>query len=115
MRTWFLILAGAALWSGAARADSCPVVDDARAARALDVLDRHPDVISYCEPCGDVAPEPPVHVTRTVARHGPRGVEIVLDGRAIDLAYTYVQTSSHRYENLAALAGCPTTGVSPSL
>jgi hypothetical protein len=33
----------------------------------------------------------------------------------IDLAYTFVQTGPDEFENLAALAGCPTSGVSGKL
>ena len=41
--------------------------------------------------------------------------EVRFNGEAIDLAYTYVQTSPRRYDNLAVLVNCPTVGVSPSL
>jgi hypothetical protein len=41
--------------------------------------------------------------------------EVVLDGEPIDLAYIYLRTSDRQYRNLAMLAGCPTTGVSPRL
>jgi hypothetical protein len=110
-----LIAALAVAWPAAARADQCAVVDRATAARAIDELFRHAEIISYCEPCGDAAPGLPTHAARAMTRHVEGGVEVVIDGRPVDLAYTYVQTSSHRYENLAALVACPTTGVSPSL
>jgi hypothetical protein len=116
MRSW--IIAGAlasCAWSAAAYADQCAVLDETTAARAVDALRRHPDIVSFCEPCGEVAPGVPDRVTRVAARPTGGGFEVSVDGRPVDLAYTYARTSSHRYENLAALAACPTTGVSPSL
>lgn len=116
MRSW--IIAGAlasCAWPVVAYADQCAVLDEATAARAVDALRRHPDIVSFCEPCGEVAPGVPDRVTNVAARHTGGGFEVWVDGRPVDLAYTYARTSSHRYENLAALAACPTTGVSPSL
>jgi hypothetical protein len=40
---------------------------------------------------------------------------VLIDDVAIDLAYVYVKTADRQYRNLAMLAGCPTTGVSPRL
>ena len=116
MRAWMITgaVAGCA-WAATARADQCAVLDDATAARAVEALRRYPDIESLCEPCGDVAPAPPALATRAEAQRTSGGVEVLVDGRPVDLAYTYVKTSSHRYENLAALVACPTTGVSPSL
>jgi hypothetical protein len=98
-----------------AYADQCVVVDEVAAARAVDALRSHPDVVMFCEPCGDAAPGMPGRITHAAARRNATGYEVAVDGRPIDLAYTYVQTSSHRYDNLAALAACPTQGVSASL
>lgn len=115
-RSWMIAgaLAGCA-WSASARADQCAVLDKTTAAHAVDALHRYSDVVSYCEPCGELAPGEPVDTTGAEARRFAGGFEVVLDHQPIDLAYTYVRTSSHRYENLAALVGCPTRGVSPSL
>jgi hypothetical protein len=117
MKLWIAGVAAIAgcAWSAIARADQCAVLDDATAARAVDVLRRYPDVLSFCEPCGDVAPGVPTRIVHASARRITHGAVVVLDERSVDLAYTYVQTSSHRYENLAALVACPTSGVSPSL
>jgi hypothetical protein len=115
-RSWMIAgaIAGCA-WSTAAHADQCAVLDETAAARAVDALRRHPDIVSFCEPCGDAAPGVPVRLSHATARRIAGGFEVVVDGHAIDLAYAYAQTSSHRYDNLAALVACPTTGVSPSL
>lgn len=116
MRAWMITGAIASCaWATTARAEQCAVLDDATAARAADVLHRYPDIVSFCEPCGDVAPAVPARATRAATHLASGGAEVLVDGRPIGLAYTYVKTSNHRYDNLAALVGCPTTGVSPSL
>ncbi|MEO6775376.1 MAG: hypothetical protein ABI467_20605 [Kofleriaceae bacterium] len=100
----------------AAYADQCELVSDQIATRALDVLRSHPNVIEYCEPCGDQAPGEPHRIDHLAKQRDTDGsYEVTLDKREIDLAYTYVQTAPSRYENVAALAACPTSGVSPSL
>jgi len=92
MKVW-LIPISLALLGGSARADEC-------AARAEALLATVPKVIQFCEPCGDQVPGPPV---------APRDVE------QVSPAYLYMKTDATRYRNVAALAGCPIGGVSPSL
>lgn len=118
MRSWTIPIAMASLvWmSGAARADQCQLVDDAVAVRAEKALAGHPEVVAFCEPCGDRAPGEPVTVEHVATSRDTTGdYVVVVDKREVDLAYLYVQTSPAHYENVAALAGCPTSGVSPSL
>ena len=117
MRSWILPVAlAAAAWPAAARADQCQLVDDAVATKALAKLANHPKVIQFCEPCGDKAPGEPAIATKVAKERDTDGAyQVVIDRREVDLAYTYVQTGIERYENVAALAGCPTSGVSPSL
>jgi hypothetical protein len=113
------IVAAVAVWlpAGLAHADQCQWLDDpAIATRAARELASHPEIIAFCEPCGDVAPGAPT-TARSVVVHPLRdhAVSLVVDGDSVDLAYLYVKTSAHQYRNLAVLAGCPTAGVSPSL
>lgn len=99
-----------------AHADQCAIVDDAVATRAVAALRSHPMVIEYCEPCNDPAPGAPRRIDRAVKiRDNAADARVTLDGRDVDLAYTYVQTAPLKYENLAKLAGCPASDVSPSL
>jgi len=103
--------------AGLAHADQCQWLDDpAIATRAARELERQPDVVAFCEPCGDLAPGAP-SPARTVMIQPQRdhAVSLTVNGDSVDLAYLYVKTSEHQYRNLAALAGCPTRGVSPSL
>jgi hypothetical protein len=119
MRPWTIPIALVAcgLGAGAARADQCAWLDDAAVAtRAARELERHRSMISFCEPCGELAPGAPVEAAEVAVRPVDGGaVEVTVDGRGIDLAYTYVKTSEHQYRNLASLAGCPASGVSPHL
>jgi len=99
-----------------AHADQCELVSDQVATRAVDVLHGQPNVLAYCEPCGDKAPGEPHRIDHLAKQRGLDGYyAVTLDKREVDLAYTYVQTAPSKYENVAALAGCPTSGVSPSL
>ena len=117
MKPWTLSLVFvAAALPSVAHADQCQIIDSETADRALAALKNHPNVIQFCEPCGDKAPGEPVAANRVAKTRGTTAAyELTIDRREVDLAYTYVQTGPDRYENLAALAGCPTSGVSPSL
>jgi len=63
------------------------------------ILVEHPTIVAFCEPCGDRVPGEPAP----------------WHGQDVAPAYTYVQTGSARFDNVAALAGCPAADVSPSL
>jgi hypothetical protein len=120
MKTWTLSLAAAAgcliISTQSARADQCAWNEAAHAAKAEEILAKHPKVIAYCEPCGDKAPGEPA-VARDVTVTTPQGNyrEVSINGQPVDLAYTFVQVSGTTYKNLAKLVGCPASGVSPSL
>jgi hypothetical protein len=115
MKAW-LIPISLGLCAGTARADQCAWIDADVAAKARTIVERAPKVIDFCEPCGDQAPGEPhaVHSADVTAADGDFK-ELRVNGTAVDLAYVFVQTDATHYRNLAALAGCPATGVSPSL
>ncbi|MEO7735196.1 MAG: hypothetical protein ABIY55_29850, partial [Kofleriaceae bacterium] len=117
MKAAIIAVIAVAAPAGLARADQCQWLDDpAIATRAQRELARHPDVIAFCEPCGDLAPGAPDTARSAVVQPlRDHAVSLVINGDSVDLAYLYVKTSEHQYRNLAALAGCPTRGVSPSL
>jgi len=99
-----------------AHADQCELISDQVATRALAVMQAHPNVVEYCEPCGDRAPGEPHRIDHLAKQRDTDGYyAVTLDKREVDLAYAYVQTAPSKYENVAALAGCPTSGVSPTL
>jgi hypothetical protein len=83
---------------------------------AVALINAHPDVVFYCQPCGDRAPRH--HDRKPVASRPPADdttLVFLAPITEIDLAYTYIRVSRDRYENVAALAGCRTTGVSQFL
>lgn len=116
MKAW-LIPISLCLAASPAYADQCAWIDEAAALKAQRILKSSPKFIEYCEPCDETAPgTPQVAKTVDVNDAGDGNYkEVSINGKAIDLAYVFVKTSDARYENLASLAGCPATGVSPSL
>ncbi len=116
MKTWLWIPVALSLLGGTARADQCAWIDEDAATNARAILTSSPTFIEHCEPCGDRAPGAP-----QVAKHveirsvGDDYKEVSVNGRPIDLAYVFVKMDAAHYRNLAALAGCPATGVSTSL
>jgi len=112
-----LLLASAVVLSARpVRADQCEWLDDASIARrAARELANHPEFVSFCEPCGDAAPGAPQRANKVAVRTLADHTEVEIDGETIDLAYIYLRTSDRQYRNLAMLAGCATTGVSPRL
>lgn len=102
--------------AGTAYADQCEWIDGTAAAKAQKLLAGHPKVIAFCEPCGEKAPGVPEVASRVDVTTPEAGYkEIAINGKGVDLAYTFVQTSPGTYKNLAKLAGCEATDVSPSL
>jgi hypothetical protein len=102
--------------AGTAYADQCAWIDAKVAAKAEKLLAHHPKVISFCEPCGEKAPGAP-ETANTIEVHSPSAgyKEVRINGRDVDLAYTFVETSPRTYRNLAMLAGCEVSDVSASL
>jgi hypothetical protein len=115
MKAW-LIPITLSLVAGTAHADQCAWIDAAVADKAQAILTAKQQFLELCEPCGDQAPGIPQRV-QSVDIASPQADyrEVSLNGKGIDLAYVFVKTDDTRYQNLAALAGCPATGVSPSL
>lgn len=103
------------LAASTAHADQCAYLSSDTAERARAIVAQHRSVIRFCEPCGDHVPGAPSIPATFERAAAARGEALVLDGTTVDLAYTYVQTSTHRYDNLAMLVGCPVSGVSPGL
>ena len=115
MKTWMIALS-LTLAASSARADQCAWIDAGVAQKAQTLLAKKPMTLEFCEPCGDKAPGVPTP-TRSVAIGSPHDdyKEIQINGKGVDLAYTYVKTSATKYQNLAKLAGCHAEDVSPSL
>lgn len=115
MKIW-IVPVSLALLGGTARADQCEWVAPAVAQKARALLEKHPKTIAFCEPCGDKAPGEPAVAQAVDVRVPEQGLEeVYINGSGVDLAYTYVKADDGHYRNLALLAGCPASDVSPTL
>lgn len=96
-----------------ALADQCSWISAQNAAAALEHLGPGREWLAFCEPCGDAEPVLGKVGRATVATvDGGRFRQVSIDGNPVDLAYTYVHAGNDAgFTNLAALVGCPATGV----
>lgn len=101
--------------SSVARADQCQLVDSDVSDWAVKWLVKGASIISYCEPCNDKAPGAATTITKVDVKKDKSGNEVSINGKGVDLAYTYVQTGKWTYTNVAVLAGCPVQQVTTSL
>ncbi|MEN9797710.1 MAG: hypothetical protein RL653_1406 [Pseudomonadota bacterium] len=115
MRPVLSLTAAAALCLAAeARADQCQSIPFDQATRAADLLRAAGRFATWCQPCNEAAPSAAQVVSRVTPRGtgGGRGV-VQLNGRDVDLAYTWAWSERDRgFRNVAFLVGCPATGVS---
>ena len=93
------------------RADQCELVTEAQAEAAKLLIKANDRIAFYCEPCGEKAAQAAVVQRIAVGPHRS-GFVVVINGKSIDLAYTYVAVPQGKLRNLAMAAGCPVTGVS---
>jgi hypothetical protein len=112
----FALASLAVLFARPAHADQCAWLEEPSVARrAVRELMSHPEYAELCEPCGDQAPSVPRRAAKVRLHMFEGAREVLIDEAAVDIAYVYVKTADRQYRNLAMLAGCPTTGVSPRL
>ena len=110
-----LVVASTLLFAFASYADQCQVITLNQARRAYEEVKRAQLVDALCELCGQSTPErlfvDDVQITRSSYQDGKtRYYEVLVNGRSIDLAYTYVDG-----KNLANKVGCPAVGVSDTI
>jgi hypothetical protein len=110
-----LVVAAAVLTSTQARAETCR-----ETARAL--LREHPSYVTYCAACADPAPSEPMRARKVTIEIAEEADELLMiDGQDHNPANIYVlitpalEITPARYDNLAALAGCPDDGAPPGL
>ena len=93
-----------------AYADQCEIVSPEIADHAVAaILASHGRVLSHCGPCGDPAPS----LASATLPHDVHnsGSAVVIDGVAVDLAYTYLEVAPNVFENIALRTGCPAQDV----
>jgi hypothetical protein len=94
-----------------AQADQCQYVDKATAERAFAIIEKANALHELCQPCGQVGASKLSFTSVAIKEVGYQSFwGIFVDGKNIDLAYTYVDGV-----NLADLAQCPADGVDHKL
>ncbi len=112
MRAFLFVVLGSIVAStGVARADQCEAVDADTATWAQKVVTRGAMVAQFCETCGDKLPAEATKVTAIATKKDHGSVSIAINGKVVDLAYTYVQTGKTTWSNVGMLVGCGATGV----
>lgn len=100
----------ASLISGVAFADQCAYVTHDEAARAALLLQKGSVVGYNCAPCGEVGVQKleVVSSIQVVSANFQDFSEVRVNGKGIDLAYTYIQTAPNKLVNLAKAVACQT-------
>lgn len=109
-----------ALGSSPAAADQCGVVQRHIGKRVQELVAEGALIAELCEPCGETKPSWLIVRRVEVIDWEPGAVEnslveIQVNSRAVDLAYTYFRVAETRWQNLALLVGCEATDVSPEI
>ena len=95
--------------------DQAAWVTKAQAEAAAEILRGAPEVLFYCEPCGETEPDRYPGGRVQVRYTGvERFFQVYMDGEGLDLAYTFVPlASSGTWANVAVVLGLPVVDVSP--
>ena len=111
------------VFSMAASADQCAVIDHAQAEAFTKLVNIGDTVGFLCEPCGETPTEinsvPQEYVQSiSIEPFNEAGdMTVSINGKMVDLAYTYIMTTRHEWYsvhvNAAFLVGCEAQGVTP--
>lgn len=109
-----LILMSVALFSINAMADQCQAIKYDEAQRAALLIQKNSTLTDYCEPCmegskkeGNSYSVKSVKV-KAVTLLNDTYFEVVVNGKSIDLAYTFIQVAPNRSVNVAKAVACST-------
>ncbi len=101
----------ATLFSINAMADQCQAVSRAEAERAALLIQKNSVVTDYCEPCENGIKARSVVKTVKVEDRvlgGQIYSELKINGKAVDLAYLFVEVAPNKSVNVAKVIGCET-------
>lgn len=108
-----LLFTVATLFSITAMADQCAYISQAEAERAALLLQKGAVVAEYCEPCGDAYPIVKSVRSVSLARvANGQYTEVSVNGKAVDLAYLYIQVAPGKKVNVAQTVNCETLDAS---
>lgn len=109
-----LFLTAMTLFSINAMADQCQAISGAEAERAALLLQKNAVVTDYCEPCNEGGKkEGKISVVNkvkleTIVLGKQVYTEVKVNGKSVDLAYTFVQVAPNRSVNVAKAINCQT-------
>lgn len=102
----FSVMVLAAVMSVAVFADQAAYISERNAIRASDLIRKQYDLVHYCAPCSDSEQK---HEVIQSVEYGHTGsenyYEVKVNGKAVDLAYIYIQTPNGRWTNVARHLG----------
>lgn len=106
-----------AMFAGSVFADQCAWISKEEAVRASLLIQNGAEVSFLCQPCGEKLADAKVSVVRKAeAKQVDREYfEVSINGKPIDLAYTYIKVAPNKFVNVAKVVGCEATDVSPSI
>jgi hypothetical protein len=113
-----MMIALVALTSASAFADQCAYISGTMAKRADLLLQNNAEVATLCEPCGETKDMAKVAVVRKANKASAdyqKYQKVVVNGKEVDLAYTFLKVAPNKYVNVAKAIGCPAEGVSETL
>ena len=101
-------------------ADQCAWIDKEQAREALHFAAAGTKFVELCEPCGDTLAKVTVQTVESSKFQGAADQvhqEVLINGEAKDIAYVFIEevAGSGEFKNLASLAKCKTTDVSPTI
>ena len=96
------------------RADQCQLISAEQAAKSLDFLKPNSKIVEFCEPCGDkdFYTRTPQAIVDVQAKAEDDYWAVYVNGKNIDLAYTFVANAQGDFLNVSKLANCPSDDVS---
>ncbi|WP_013325074.1 hypothetical protein [Gloeothece verrucosa] len=114
LKIFSLSLGATALLSLPAFADQCSYITKEQAILAVSRLQVGQTLYYLCEPCGEKLPQQVLVQSLAAGTVGYENFwQVQVNNAGIDLAYVYIESGiGNPPINLAAVAGCPATGVS---
>lgn len=120
MKTKLLLSSILLSLASVASADQCAYISEQEAKTAMQYLQPNDQVVYFCELCGDkIFQSEPIHDIKTLSvkqvDENDNLWEISVNGKGIDLAYTYLDTGHLNFVNMAVLSGCEAQGMTPHI
>lgn len=100
----------ASLVSGVAFADQCEYITTEEATRAVLLLQKGAVVGYSCGPCGEngIQNTEVVKKAEVASINHENFSQVKINGKGVDLAYTFIQTAPNKMVNLAKAIACQT-------